>query len=262
MKVKFEVPEREVDCLPGVESLIEYMDACDLVMPAEEGFLADLVWNGPIVAILHRNDGTIKHLKPLIAECISKIKSAPDDKFGSKGGVTEFGDKGGYGVYSKYLPDQSSAAGAVAALKKATEYLCKIQSPSKFDQKKYEECFAGSCYIKKGKFSKDTLQGTGFWNLYQFPVQRRGWTKKSHYLDALKDANELIACMEKIDSYCKKMKDQDVPEEDKAAAKELLKALRATSDLCAHFGRGITVASKGVLRGTLGRMGQKIFGET
>lgn len=261
MAIKLSLNEAPEDILPGVESLQTYMDACDVVMPAQEGFLADLLWDGPIVAIIHRNDGTIKHLKPLIKECISRIKAASDDKFGGKSGVTEFGDKGGFGVYSKYLPDQASAAGAVAALKKATDYLCKIAKPAQFSQDKFEECFSGSCYVKKGKFSDDTLKGTGFWDLYQHPVQTRGWTKKAHFLSALKGAEELVACMEKLDAHCAKLQSLDVPEENKDVAKEMTKALRTTSDLCAHFGRGITVASKGVLRGTLGRIGQKIWGE-
>ena len=261
MAIKLDLNEKPVDILPGVESLQVYMDACDVVMPAEEGFLADLLWDGPIVAIIHRNDGTIKHLKPLIKECTSRIKAASDDKFGDKVGVSKIGVAGGSGVYSKYLPDQTSAAGAVSALKKATDYLCKTSKPAQFSQDKFEACFSGSCYVKKGKFSDDTLKGTGFWNLYRKPVQMRGWTKKEHFLSALKGAEELVACMEKLDAHCSKLQSLDVPEENKAVAKEMTKALRATSDLCAHFGRGITVASKGVLRGTLGRIGQQMFGE-
>ena len=261
MAVKLQLSSEMEDILPGVEALEQYMDACDLVLPAEEGFLADLFWSGPIVAIIHRNDGTVKHLKPLIKECFARIKAAPDDKFGSKSGMTEFGDKGGFGVYAIYLPDQNQVAGAGAALKKATQYLVGCKDPSKFSYDKFKACFNGSCYVKKGKFSKDTLKGTGFWNLYSFPIQSRGWTKKQHFLDGLKIADELVKCMEQLEVHCTKLQHAEVKDEYKEVAKEMIKAIRATSDLCAHFGRGMTVASKGVLRGTAGRIIQKIFGE-
>lgn len=49
--------------------------------------------------------------------------------------------------------------------------------------------------------------------------------------------------------------------EDILPGVEVLEQYMDACDLCAHFGRGMTVASKGVLRGTAGRIIQKIFGE-
>lgn len=256
MRVKFEASrikdnrmtsEEFFAALETIEILTDSFD--EETDSAQEGVGADILYDGLIGWLMHKNDHTLNELKSTVPECIERIKNAPEDNFGEWEYLKQVN------IFSKYLPSQSQFATAVSALSKAAKYLISVKDPNKFDSVKFKACFAGSCYTKKDKFSSDETVGMGFWNLWTTDIRIRGWTKRSHFTAALQQMKSLLTDMQNISSYARILKNKEWPDNvDRHMVKEHVNAIKTTVKLMGYLGRGITSASRKISGGALGRI--------
>lgn len=201
---------------------------------AEEGFLADAMWDGWLVAIIKRNDKLLEHLAPLVGVLIQQVQAADDKKFGKWKMFKQIN------VFAKYLPDQDDYGKCVAALSKAMNYL-RGTDPNSFDQNKFNACFTGSIYAKKnGTVSGKTTHGTQLLGLAQVDIRMRGWTEKKHFLDGLNQMKKLIDDMLKLKKHLADLKSKQF---EKDPAKTFTTAANLALDLGSYLGRGITSAA-------------------
>lgn len=256
MKVKFEAScikdnrmtsEEFLAALETIEILTDSFEA--ETDSAQEGVGVDILYDGLIGWLIHRNDHTLNELKATVPECIERIKNAPEDNFGEWEFLKQIN------IFSKYLPNQSQFATAVSALSKAAKYLISVKNPNKFDSAKFKSCFIGSCYAKKGKFSSDEVTGMGFWNLWTTDIRVRGWTKRSHFSTALQQMKSLLTDMQSISSYARILKNKEWPDNvDVHMVKEHVNSIKTTVKLMGYLGRGITSASRKISGSALKRI--------
>jgi hypothetical protein len=233
--IKYSVEERnfataERNFAPAKFSGVKYSCEALEVLPSQEGWGTDIAFDGIIGWLLHRKDSELKTAKANVEAAIIRIKEADDSMFHRWQYLKQID------VFSKYLPDWEVTPGTISSLKKACEYLKSIKKTSQFNQDKFEKLFAGSAYIKGGKFSDDEVTGTGFWNLVTTDIRLRGWYKKDRFLTALKGAKELIPMAEAVAEAS-----EDVKLED--GSKEYKKAVKTVITLVGFYCRGIASVS-------------------
>ena len=205
------------------------------IQACEEGLAADMWWDGPIGALIHRKDATLKHLKPLIPKLIEQVKTADPKKFSQWKMFHQIN------VFSKYLPDQNQFDKCYKALKDAVAYLIST-SPDKFNSDEFNKCFTGSVYSKKnGKVSSSTTLGTGI--IYKLDIRKRGWTEQNHFINALEQMKDLVDSMEKLSAKLEANKSQKYDGDAKKVAKQYVSAASNVINLIGHLGRGITSAA-------------------
>ena len=213
---------------------------------AEEGFGKDLWWDSLLGAIWHRNDTTIKHLKPLVDTLLDQVEKADDKKFEKWKMFRQIN------VFSKYLPDYEDYAKCASALKAAANYLIRT-SPDKFDAEAFKKTFAGSIYAKKdGKLNTNTTVGAHL--LFQLDIRKRGWHGKDRFIEGLKLMKNLIGVMEKLDEAINKNKSGKFDDAAKAAVKGWCSGASNVANLMGHLGRGITAAARKVSGSVLNRL--------
>lgn len=237
----------------------EFFTACDeiemltdsyseMIVPSEEGVGTDILYDGLIGWFMHKNDHTLNDLKATIPECIERVKNAPDKNFGTWKFLFQIN------IFSKYLPDQDKMSGAVAALRKAATYLLSVKDAKKFDVNKFRDCFSGSCYIKRGKYSSDEGTGMGFWNLWTTDIRVRGWTKREYFTKGLTDMKGLLSDIDKLSTHIKSFEGKTFDPEDKRKAKEFMNSAKETIKLFGYLGRGITSAARKISGSALTRL--------
>lgn len=205
------------------------------IAAAEEGMLADTIWDNFISAFIHRKDILLEHLKPLVPALIKQVSEADPKKFGQWKVFRQIN------VFSKYLPDQNQFEKCYSSLKAAADYLSGI-SPDKFEQDKFNGFFSGSVYAKKnGKVSTSTIIGTSI--IFQRDIRQRGWTEQKHFIDALNQMKTLLESMEKLGKTLAANKSKKFEGEAKSTVKAYSSAANNVLNLIGHLGRGITAAS-------------------
>lgn len=213
---------------------------------AEEGFAKDMWWDSLLSAILHRNDTTIKHLKPLVDTLLDQVEKADDKKFEKWKMFRQIN------VFSKYLPDYEDYAKCASALKAAANYLIST-SPDKFDAEEFKKTFAGSIYAKKnGKLNTNTTVGAHL--LFSLDIRKRGWHGKDRFIEGLKLMKDLLGVMEKLDEVINKNKSGKFDDAAKAAVKGWCSSASNVANLMGHLGRGITAAARKVSGSVLKRI--------
>lgn len=200
------------------------------VGPGQEGWGADIAYDGLWGWLFHKDDSTLKQAKANLAAAASRIKDTEDSMFHRWQYFKQIS------VFSKYLPDWEVTPGTITALKKACDYLKGIKKTSQFNKTKFEGLFAGSAYIKGGKFSSDEVLGTGFWNLVTTDIRMRGWYEKDRFLKAIKGCQDLIAAAEATAKASENVNSD-------GNEKEYKKALKLTVKLIGFLCRGVASAS-------------------